>query len=205
MKTDYLWDKTGEDREVERLENALAAFRHRAEPTSAANAASVKPTAETAFSKRGFFGSFFTFKFAAPTVACAVLALIVLTVWLEISSGKSNAVDLNATVGAPVVQAISPAESVEKRARTTESKTSQTTAGERRRATAASFSARPIKSARVKSAPAKIQFTEEERYAYKQLKLALSIASSNLKLVKDKAESIENDDDAKTAAPEIDR
>jgi len=84
MKQDYLWDKTGEDSEIEELENALAAFRYQeiAPPTLPAK---FPPFAEKAGAKIRSRKFSFTFAFAA----CAAIVLILFGDWFQISNDKT--------------------------------------------------------------------------------------------------------------------
>lgn len=217
MKTDYLWDKTGEDAEIERLENALASFRFQAAPTidaaivSASQAAANKTTAESFSLKREFSRKLFSFKFAgALTAVCAALILLASVFRLQISSDETNVADQNAASVSPVENVSLPVETVavnpidspvvdfENDAKSTARKIVKRKIFARRKTSTVNF-ARREKVSPIKSAPAKIRFTDEELYAYNQLKLALSIAGSKLKLVKDKAESAdESDADSET-------
>ncbi len=210
MKNDYLWDKTGDDAEIERLENALASLRYRAAPTSEA-AGSLQPqtaAARAAKPARSFSVSrgFLSFKFAVGASACAAFLLIVLGVWMRGASEKINFADKSAAVVAPVNNALSPIKTnvensidspiknIAEDEKSTERKIAARKIAGRRQTVAASFRRREIKATPLKNAPAKIKFSDEELYAYDQLKRALSIVSSNLKLVKDKAESAETND-----------
>lgn len=211
MKTDYLWDKTGEDAEIERLENALASFRYRAATTNDAaivsplQTAKVEPRAGRFSFGREFSPRIFSYKFALAASACAAFLLIGFAVRLRISSDKINVADQHAAVVAPVENASQTAESIRVNPNDSPFKNFETDAksagrkivggkiDSRRQPVAASFSRRR-KVSPIEKAPAKIQFTDEELYAYNQLKLALSIASSKLKLVRDKAESAQEND-----------
>lgn len=209
MKTDYLWDKTGEDEEIERLENALAAFRYRAAPTndeaiaSLSQSAAVEPRAESFSLKREFSRRIFSYKSALAATACAALMLVAFGVWLQVSSDETNLAVETAANAAPVENASTANESIVETPKQPRFKNSETNAKPAARKTvkrkiatrpqvAAANLARVRKVSPEKS-PAKIRFTDEELYAYSQLKLALSIAGSKLKLVKDKAESAEAD------------
>ncbi len=79
MKEDYLWDKTGEDPEIERLEKALTVFRYQETEPPALPAKIIPFERKT---PRGFFRLAFAF------AACAAIAIISLGVWLQISSNK---------------------------------------------------------------------------------------------------------------------
>ncbi len=79
MKDDYLWNKTGADPEIQRLENALRVFRYR-ETAPPALPAKIIPF-ERKISRR-FFRLAFAF------AVCAAFIIVSLGVWLQISSEK---------------------------------------------------------------------------------------------------------------------
>ena len=79
MKDDYLWDKTGEDAEIQGLENALKAFRYQeSEPPALPQKVF---TVEKANGRR-----FFQFRFALAAFA-AVVAVLSL-VWFKFADNK---------------------------------------------------------------------------------------------------------------------
>ena len=177
MNDEYLWQKTGEDPEIERLEKALAVFRYRdAVPAAAVTIVADKPAAERAWRWRLSFG----FAFAS------FAAIVILTmVWLETSpEGDANIGDVvfvqsptDAQVFAPIVEpGPTPAQAAPGgHPRNTRGKINRTRAAAYRR---------PIKKhAAPKDSIAAL--TKEERHAYEQLMLALSITGSKLKIVQD--------------------
>ena len=74
MKEDYLWDKTGENAEIEMLENALQAFRYQ-ETAPPALPAKVLPFKKE--HSRKFF------HFAMVAAACLGFGLFALGVWVQ--------------------------------------------------------------------------------------------------------------------------
>lgn len=209
MKTDYLWDKTGDDAEIEQLEKALASFRYRDDAANFAPIVShLQTTAPDARAEKFSFGRefgrrLFSIRFAAA--ACAALTLIAFGVWQQTASDKTSGARESASVIAPVKDDAleinsgitgstdSRPANVEDGAKAEERRIVERKPVARGQYLAASFARRKAVSP-VKKSAAKIQFTDEERYAYDQLKLALSFTSSTLKLVRDKAESAEEPD-----------
>ena len=185
MKKDYLWDKTGEDAEIERLENALKAFRYQE------TAPPVLPSPVFAAEKekpRRFFQLGFAFAaFAAVVVIC-------FAVWFQVSPVIKNIAETNAPkrddkvadkaiTKEPEVAPVKVIESKQHFSRPNVIKTRQKAAPVIR---PNKLSARNNKL----KEPAET-LTAEEKYAYNQLMLALSITGSSLKLVKDKVQGIE--------------
>jgi hypothetical protein len=187
MKHDYLWDKSGADAEIESLENALAVFRHRetAPPALPAKVISFKKESPPEFKR-----------FAFAIAACLMLAAISLGAWFWISNDKTEpGADLAI---APPVAEILPNESPFREAKfappkvvapneTLKPKIVKAKRIVQTRIRQNQIVARKPKSEK-SSAPS---LTKEEKYAYDQLMLALSITSSKLKIVKDKIEGME--------------
>lgn len=203
MNEDYLWNKTGGDPEIERLENALAAFRYK-ETAAPAIDAKVLPFKPKPARK------IFQFKFAAA--ACLVFAAIASVVLIQISADKPNGENDSAravesenvdsiksknqkpddliiekpTVPATEKSSVAPIQKTENARRAAESKPikikQEISVNNRRR------DAKPPIN---KRADTETRLTDEERYAYKQLLLALSVTSSKLQLVKNKVQSKE--------------
>jgi hypothetical protein len=189
MKEDYLWDKTGEDLEIEKLENALQMFRYR-ETAMPELSAKVLP-----FRKQP---SRPIFNFAMAAAACVVFAAFGLIVWLQVSNNKtvigeefaeatvqqSNTAFTDSKIteksGDLIVEKIQNSKpSFERKAVKIRQNISPTV---RRKET---------KKQVFKNTQPDVRLTKEEQYAYSQLMLALSITSSKLKMVKDKVEGLE--------------
>lgn len=187
MNEDYLWDKTGEDLEIEKLENALQAFRYRETAPPALPANAVPSEKET---PRGFF------QFAFAFAACAACVVVLLGVWFQFSSNEIEVVeDLTETISPPTV---SDEIFVKKPDVTTVSTINNPPQTVKRNIVKIRKSVPPVarqnkitvaRNVEVKTPSVKL--TEEEKYAYEQLMLALSITGSKLKLVRDKVEGIE--------------
>lgn len=188
MNNEYLWDKTGEDEEIERLEAMLAAFRYgeTPKPTSVA----IPPADERASRWRIFLA----FAFAS----CVVIGVVTM-VGLRFSSDSPDAVNtsdvvfVQASTDVPdsdpvAIPEVPPVQNSDRQDRPS---------GNRRRGisrTTAAFNRRPKTKY---SAPAG-ELTAEEQFAYRQLMLALSITGSKLKIVQDTIDGTEDlNDDSK--------
>lgn len=189
MKEDYLWDKTGEDFEIEKLENALAAFRYQ-ETAPPALPAKIIPFEKK--TPRGFFRLAFAFAGGAALIA------VCLGVWFQVSNKKIELAKDATNNAAPQInqdsareisnekQTDSAGEKIKKPEQSVERKFIQIRKIVPAIARQNNLTARNIA---VKKPPAKL--TSEEKYAYNQLMLALSITGSKLRLVKDKIDGVE--------------
>lgn len=186
MKEDYLWDKTGEDAEIQRLENALMAFRY---AETAPPALPQKVFTVEKEKPRRFFQLGFAF------AAVAAVAAIFFAVWFQMADNKLPVVETIAEKTSPKTEdkvadeqiiktpgGIAPVKVVESAPRA---------AAKIRRNIAPVV--RPNKAVRqnIKVKEPTEMLTAEEKYAYDQLMLALSITGSKLKIVKDKIDGIE--------------
>ncbi len=190
MKEDYLWDKTGEDAEIQGLENALKAFRfaETAPPTLPQKVFTVEKA-----KPRGFF-PIFGFGFAALAAVVAIFSVV----WFQISDTKipvvetvaeksdSNPADEiaeekfdNTPQFTPVVSAANPPRSIKKNVVRIRPKTAPSVRPEKAL----------LRNTISKEPPETL--TAEEQYAYDQLMLALSITGSKLRIVQDKIKGIE--------------
>ena len=186
MKENYLWDKTGQDPEIERLENALHMFRYTETAPPALPAKIIPFERET---PRKFFRLAFAF------AACAAFVIISLGVWLQISSEKIKvAKDSTETTAPQVSKKVSHEivdeksdDSIIKKVEVSKQSVEQKITKVRKLVPTSVRQNKTIaQNIRVKK-PA-VELTKEEKYAYNQLMLALSITSSKLKLVTDKIE-----------------
>ncbi len=177
MNEDYLWNKTGSDPEIERLENALKPLRFAG---SAAPRLPAKVATRKERSQRGFFGFWLAPAFAAVAIAAfATIAYWPPTRNMPVAAGpaensvpptKSTAAQPEsrpAPIVVPPVQKPAPIVTLYK-------------VPKRR-------TPRPSSLVAVNSGHKvpHVKLTDEEKYAYSQLMLALSITSSKLKIVKD--------------------
>ena len=187
MNGDYLWDKSGDDPEVRRVEDALAVFRYRAIPEPVLSAAKpvkvVEPAARWKFS--------FAFAFAA-----SVAIMIMFGVWLVVSSGLKGSGNELAASSPPRIDPESrsdlvtlqngyPLEKVANAVRARQH-TDRRSAGPRREK---AFR-------KIETKGATMALTSQEKYAYGQLMLALAITGSKLKIVRDTINGTEDGDNA---------
>lgn len=202
MNEDYLWDKTGSDAEIEKLENALKNFRLQ-EIAPPKISAEVSPFAERIAKpvemkpQRSFFR--LGFAFAASFFVCALF----IGVWLR---AGNNGIELAQSSGetipakaeetrfaesaaenefAPPVRTAQKIETVKAPFERNLAKISQKKPAKFRSNKTLAKTDKPAKAET-------IVLTEEEKYAYDQLMLALSITSSKLKIVKDKVGGLED-------------
>lgn len=190
MENDYLWDKTGEDEEIEQLENALRSFRY--QPTSAP-ILPVKVLQVEEKSRFSFFANYF--RFAMAGFACLAILLVSVGIYLRVSNDKVvNVADLSQPIVTPIKVDIlnSPPDIAPI------IKTPTITQPVVKKSVTSTFepTVKPTKVAFRQSAPKVktnkiIKLTTEEKDAFEKLMLALSITGETLKEVKDKANSIE--------------
>ena len=199
MNEDYLWDKTGSDPEIEKLETALRVFRY--EET----APPVIPAKVLPFVKKE--APRISFPFLRAIAACLALASISLGVWILFSNTKTEiAVDVlqESVVKPEAVNPIKPAHENQPPAKPIvgDKPTLQKTLYIEQRSVpknlladrSLSKNVRRVKAENRKPANTEkaIRLTEEEKNAYEQLMLALSITSSKLNLVKEKVDGAKN-------------
>jgi hypothetical protein len=180
MKEDYLWDKTGADPAIEKLENALRAFSY---DESSLPALPVVAVPE----KRPFLLRFAPAVFA---MAGLVAAAVAWGIWIQFSGagGRAPRTDI---VEARPDDAQPPAAVPHKPVPPYIGDIDGPAGTEPRRFTKISTRSAPKNRAR-RMAPRPVQterpkFTKEEIYAYDQLVLALSITSDKLGQVREKA------------------
>ncbi|MEP6924023.1 MAG: hypothetical protein ABI954_06140 [Pyrinomonadaceae bacterium] len=191
MKEDYLWDKTGTDPEIESLENALGKFCYQK------TAPPLLPAKVFPFRKEPS-RKIYLFALTAAA-ACLVFAVLGLGLWLKFSSNHS-AGNLAEVVAAPNDAASANEPMVEipndlrdksqkvpviKKVKTSSKFTEEKFVRIRQAVPVIHYQTKAQNST---TTDLNARLTKEERYAYDQLMLALSITSSKLKLVKDKVE-----------------
>ncbi len=192
MKDEYLWYKTGEDPEIEKLEKALAVFRYRAAaPIAAVPQNDVSPERPARF----------RISFALAFASLAIVA-IVTAVWIRISNTNSRPENSDEIV---FVQESTDAPdagvSAEPRLQTAPNRESHDRpAGSRRRTITGTSAAIRRRPKTKDSAPSEgiAKLTKEEQFAYRQLMLALSITSSKLKIVQDTIDGTEVTEDTES-------
>lgn len=176
MNDEYLWQKTGEDPETRRLEDALRVFRYRDDD---------QPTLPGAVPEAKRSRRQFTIAFAAPAFAALAIAT---TVWFQTadSNGDSDITFVHhpATDSTPLRPVAPPPLPAEKPAEP------QKQSVYRHRVDVQSAALRrPVAKKPVKRNPV---LTAEERYAYDQVVLALSISSSSLNVVRDAINGVDH-------------
>jgi len=189
MKEDYLWDKTGADPEIERLENALAVFRYQETEPPALPAKIIPFERKT---PRGFFRLAFAF------AACAAFVIVSLSVLFQFSGKKIEVAKVSTETIAP--------QAVEKVLDQAPVKNTDDFIVERGKSLKQPAERKIIKVSKVVQPVARqnkliaqngevkkptVILTKEEKFAYDQLMLALSVTSSTFKKVKDKVEGVE--------------
>ena len=179
MNDEYLWQKTGEDPETRRLEDALAVFRYREDDPPAVPIATKPPR-----TRRWRFA----LAFAVPAFAAAAVAAVM---WLPITDRSDDyevtfiyypepqILEQPAVNPPPVIRPSEPAKQPVRRG-----EVQPTVASLRHRAVTRLHPQRT----------GTVALTEEERYAYHQLMLALSISSSKLNIVRNTINGVEQTD-----------
>ena len=187
MKEDYLWDKTGENPEIEKLENALKAFRYQ-ETAPPEIPAKVIPF-ETKFPRKFL-------RFAFAFAACIAFVIVTLGIWFQISNKQSQPTNEFANKQTPPEEKVSEIQSSSPIEKMSADSPIEKAASYKQSSKLTVIKARKIVSSKpsaqnFKPKSTTVKLTKEEKYAYDQLMLALSITSSKLKLVKDKVDGIE--------------
>lgn len=189
MNEKYLWDKTGEDFEIEKLENSLKSMRYR---ETTAPLLLVK----TAVEKKSSFGFF---RFAVPAMACLVIALLALGFWLKSSNLRPDEIAENVEQSQSIIQTNDesvhnppPTSNIEQTVKYVEKPTARRRLNKLPKVRPAYVRVNTVTAQKVKKANSADVLTKEERYAYDQLMTALAITSSQFKLVRDKVHGIEN-------------
>lgn len=191
MNEDYLWDKSGADAEIEKLENALRQFRYQetAPPVVSTNVLPFKKPAPR---------QWFQLSSVTAIAACLLFALLAGAAWMKIlrSNIERDTVAETRPLQNSTAQPVDEIINSESRIELPVVKSGVVNSPVRVK----SFKVRavlPVQATRQKQLKIKIdktvpapavKLTDEEKYAYDQLMLALSITSSKLKIVKDKVE-----------------
>ncbi len=200
MKEDYLWNKTGSDPEIEKLENALKAFRH-TEIAPPELPAKIIPFEKK--TSRRFFRLSFAF------AAFGTILIVCLGVWFQFSDNKmETAKDSPKIVSPPIAETVAKEIPVEKPVDLVVEKPKKSVEREitnvkeivpqvvrQNKLTMRNIEIKKpddsIAAQNLEAEKTTVKLTKQEKYAYDQLMLALSITSSKLKLVTDKIENIE--------------
>ena len=214
MNEEYLWDKTGEDAEIEQLENMLAAFRYQeiAPPALPAKILPFPPkSAENISSGITLRRRSKVFAFAA----CAAAILIAFGILLQLQFSNTAIVTDSAKISMPQVnndiRENSDASVASPESSATQQSQIMPRFEELKKPSAKHPAKRTVKQNAVTTrriipkvslkteiiaVNAKVEnpnaaLTREEKNAYDQLMLALSITGSKLKIVRDKIDRTE--------------
>ncbi|MEP6788496.1 MAG: hypothetical protein ABJB40_08695 [Acidobacteriota bacterium] len=189
MSEDYLWDKTGEDQELERLESVLSVFRYQEKdaPVLPAIGAVQIPEHKSRWS--------FSFAFAFAG-AMAVIVIGFGLFWLIPRNDRRVAV-INPAFPVTGVEMEVPDKTLPLVEKPLQNVPSDSLTGEikptRVRHSIRAAYKQPKTVAKTQKKVRIEDLTKEERYAYNQLMLALSITSSKLMVVRDTIDRMEND------------
>ena len=207
MKEDYLWDKTGNDSDIENLENALKVFRQKDTTPP------VLPTKNLSINKKDSketFNKIFSFAFAT-TLTTACLALVAFSLgFLQFSNtSEKELATIKPNIESPQEKIEIPPKVID-----IETKNRKTNLPIQ---TKVKFPKKTIKPKKIKvkkralrkippnkpiikkplrkkaSTTTAIKITKEERDAYNQLMRALAITSSQFKKVSNKIKGIEEE------------
>lgn len=203
MREDYLWDKTGEDAEIERLEKSLRAFCYQTD------APPILPVRIIPFIKRPLRP---IFRPVLAVAACLLIGLIGFGIWFQIGNqtlvkerdtvfvNPPPTVDFEAGPNLPTMGDIHFAGSKSTEKKLIPKRVVTPKVIKIKNTQPLVVSEKTVEVPKPKAIktnhppPPKEQtvaLTEEEQFAYSQLMLALSITSSKLKMVKDKIDGSE--------------
>jgi len=167
MKDDYLWDKTGADADVQRLEDLLSGLRYLPVPAPEINRSGAKLSWRTLI----------------PACAAAVLAVTVL--WFVGAKGDQQSVSTDVAVIVPVVEHMPVVTTAP----------SEPAGDPRPVITNAVYKVRRVARTKLRTSKTRqipLTLTAEEKHAYEQVLLALYITGSQLKTVNDRINGIED-------------
>ena len=177
MNDEYLWDKTGSDTEIEGLENELKAFRYQ---ETVAPRIPVRAFSLPEKKSSGFWRFGFAFAFAAAAI------ILLSGAWLLLPEDGSavNDVAVNGVQFQSLPLANIPEIGTATAVKNPEPKPERNFV---KISIANRTAVRPVRAVAKKllNENPPVRLTPEEKYAYDQLMLALSITSSKLKIVKD--------------------
>lgn len=188
MNEKYLWDKTGEDFELEKLENALKSLRRRE------TVAPLIPV-KTGTEKKS---SFSFFPFAVPAMACLMIALLAAGFWLKTTNVQPDEIAGNIMESQSVFQTnddsvdAPPISDIRQTVKYEEKPAAARKLNKRPKARPAYVRINTATAQKTKKANPADVLTKEEKYAYDQLMTALAITNSQFRLVREKIKGIEN-------------
>jgi len=191
MNDEYLWQKTGVDPEIEKLEQKLAVLRYRETPL---NFPVAVKAVETAAVPRWRIS--LAFAFAASVIAAVLVAVLFL--------GRTDKIDDAVVfVASPELESSSPAPATTDEKKVTPAPAPRVVPQLAHSKRSTIIRTQPVtdrtpKTRDPRPASSVAAFTEEEKFAYRQLMLALSISSSKLKIVQDTINGNENIENTRT-------
>lgn len=179
MNNDYLWDKTGDDAEIKGLENLLSSLKY--QPTA-------PPVPPVAVEIKSATFPWWKFSLAFAVPACVLIAVLA-GFWMTGPAPQLRAV--NERKEAPPANILQD-QAVQNSSKTEESEP-EVAKNTLPKIVTTLFSPGSKKKTKIDAVQAKYRkrqprfdtLTSEERFAYDQLKLALSITGSKLKVVSD--------------------
>ncbi len=190
MKDDYLWNKTGNDLEIEKLENALRVFRFEENEPPQIQATILN------FKQNSTRKVFPVFRFLA---ASFIIAFISAGIWFVQSDPENEFASIqiedfplqneNPKNAEPENSGIHPQPKDKKFLKNKE--IVKTNFQKQNIEARKSVSNPKIKPQIIHDKNSVIKLTEEEKEAFEKLMLALSITSSKLKIVKDKIQNLD--------------
>jgi len=187
MNNDYLWDKTGDDAEVEQLEDLLSGFRYVETDPPELPAMNIIPVRASWQSRFGWILALGT---AAAVVVLAAIYVQTLRMPQQPTEDKAAItapnVDTTASVNTPPTPIDIPA--------VTTAVPKKREAPRATQAIVKTRKPRAIAPLLARKEPAE-KLTKEELYAYNQVKLALFITGSKLRTVSDVIDKIEGRSD----------
>ncbi|HEX6124935.1 MAG TPA: hypothetical protein VFZ23_06125 [Pyrinomonadaceae bacterium] len=181
MNDEYLWQITGQDPEIAKLEETLAVFRYRESSPPALRGEEAKQPVQRGFS--------LAFGFAFASVA--IIVMITAVLWFRMP-GASGADEVT-FVYVPAEEVQPPANLEHEIAPPSQPMPRPPV----RPRSAKNYTVAALKVRRKKiDRSSTAALTKEERYAYQQLMLALSISSSKLKIVQNAINGVEDADNS---------
>jgi len=185
MNDEYLWQKTGSDPEIEKLEQKLGVLRYREAPLS-------HPAVEMAVETPGVprWRISLAFAFAASLIA----AMLVAIVFLRTANKNESDTVFVASPELEIPSSPPPAATTDEK-KVTPAPAQKVIPQFARSKPGMVIRTQPRPDRRANSkypSPTTVALTEEEKYAYRQLMIALSVSSSKLKIVKDSINGTEN-------------
>jgi hypothetical protein len=180
MENDYLWNKTGEDAEIERLEKTLRVFRYQENkpPILPKQAAMEKPKL-----------TLFSLRFALAFSVCLAILSGGIAVWLNLSaSEKPILANQIQPVQTPIISLPQITKETDDKSIVLPVKSKPV---RQPKFIQTVYRAKELSPPIKRKIKPEIRLTKEEKDAYNQLMLALSITGSKLKMVQAKVNNLD--------------